>query len=322
MSLRALLDQGERFAPEYAGGLSNHLPMALVALKSLGADDARLAAFAQAYAVRLQAAPPAQAWPAGVPWSARLGETDAWPAYRALFAQWLHLDGSGALLRQVLPLLMPGFGAAAFHGPIRVAAALRAGHAGELADGLAYWACRHLLLGTLPAQAGRRRDPLPLLRRLPAQVSTRPLIWQRLQDAAANPALRLAVAGLAIDEQTLPRLARLSARAYAGSGNFTALHLVTACHAMRLLLPLLDQPGTALRWFWQAWATAVMAAGLQVLPPPPLRPWDWLVRQALRSDDEHVIKLVDACCAEDAAHGGDDWRLAASRAVAAATVNP
>ena len=318
MSLRALLDDGARFAPEYAGDLSNHLPMALVALKALGADDARLAAFARDYAERLQPAPPPEAWPAGEPWPARLGDPAAWPAYRGLFAQWLDLEGSGALLQQVLPLLMPGCGAAAFHGPIRVAAALRAGHAGELADGLAYWACRHLPLGALPQRAGRQRDPLPLLRRLPAHASHHPLISQRMQAAAASPALQAAVAALAIDEDTLPRLARLSAQAYAGSGNFTALHLVTGCHAMRLLLPMLDEPLPALRWFWQAWATALASAGLVALPPVPVMPWPDLVSLALASDDEHLIKLVDACRAEEAAQGGDDWHLAASRAASQA----
>lgn len=318
MSLRTLLDEGARFGPEYAGDLSNHLPMALVALKSLGADDARLAGFARAYAARLQPAPPPEDWPAGEPWPARLGDPAAWPAYRGLFARWLDLEGSAALLQQVLPLLMPGCGAAAFHGLIRVAAALRAGHAGELADGLAYWACRHLPLGALPARAGRQRDPLPLLRRLSAQPSQQPLIVQRMQDAASGPALRAAVAALAIDDHTLPRLARLSAQAYAGSGNFTALHLVTGCHAMRLLLPMLDQPLQALRWFWQAWATALVSASLEALPAVPLQPWPGLVGRALASDNEHLIKLVDACRGEDEAYGDDAWRLAASRAVAPA----
>ena len=36
--LAELLDAGAAHDAEYAGGLSNHLPMALVALKRLGAD--------------------------------------------------------------------------------------------------------------------------------------------------------------------------------------------------------------------------------------------------------------------------------------------
>ncbi|MDO9283811.1 MAG: questin oxidase family protein [Aquabacterium sp.] len=314
MSLDHLLTAGAHFAPEYDGGLSNHLPMALVALHSLGADAARLAAFAAAYAPRLEPAPAAQAWPAGDAWAARFGDPTSWPAYRSLFGDWIEAEGAADVLSQALPMLMPGCGAAAFHGAIRVASAVRAGHRGELADALAYWACRHLPLGGLPEAPGRVLDPQALLRRLHAGRSRKRLIFERMQAAARSPALRAEVARLAIDARTLERLARLSARAYAGSGNFTALHLLTACHAMRVLQGFIDDRSTALRWFWQAWASAVVAAGLKRLPPAPLRAWDRIVPVALASDDEHRIKLVDSCRAEEQAWGGDDWRRAASRA--------
>ena len=59
--------------------------MALTALQRLGADDARLAAFARTYAARLQPAPADVTWPPGDAWPGRFGDRDAWPAYRALF---------------------------------------------------------------------------------------------------------------------------------------------------------------------------------------------------------------------------------------------
>jgi hypothetical protein len=236
-----------------------------------------------------------------------------------LFSQWLAVEGAGEVLAQVLPQLMPGCAAAAFHGPIRTAAALRAGHAGELAAGLAHWAAQHQPLGTLPAKPGTVADPLTLLRRLPAVPSPKPLMALRMADAAANQALRAAVPRLAIGPHTLPRLARLAAQAYAGSGNFTALHMVTASHAVRLLASQLPDDAAlhdALRWFWQAWATALVAACLKPKPPVPLLPWPQIVQRALASSDVHVIKLVDACRAEEAEYGGSDWQQAASRAVA------
>jgi len=315
MTLVALLTDGARHAPEFGGGLSNHLPMALLALQRLGADDALLTAWHDRYAARLEPAPPAQAWPSGDAWPGRLGELAAWPAYRDLFGQWIGHEGGADVLAQALPVLMPGCGAGAFHGPIRVAYAARSGHAGELADALAYWACRFLPLGALPAAPGRQADPEPLLRRLHAGRSKRGLIFQRMQDAARDRVLHAQVAQLDVDDHTLERLARLSARAYTLSGNFTALHLLTACHAMRVLSAFLDDDGAALRWFWQAWATAVVAAGMTPLPAPPLQPWDRIVAAARASDDEHVIKLVDSCREEERAYGGDDWRRAASRVV-------
>ena len=316
-TLAALLTDGARFAPEYADGLSNHLPMTLVALHRLGADAAQMNAWHERYARRLQPAPLADTWPAGDPWPDRLGQVSTWPLYRSLFQQWVDHEGVREMLAQTLPVLMPGCGAAAFHGPIRVAYAARSGHAGELADALAYWACRFLPLGALPAEPGTQADPEPLLKALRAGRSKQPLIFQRMQDAARSASLHAQVAQLAIGEHTLERLARLSAKAYALSGNFTALHLVTGCHAMRVLSAFLDDDdGTAWRWFWQAWAAAVVAAGMTASAAPRLLPWDDIVAAALAQDDEHVIKLVDSCRELERAYAGDGWRLAASRAVA------
>lgn len=316
--LHALLDEATRFGPEYGDGLASHLPMGLVALKALDADEARLQRFVASESAHLQPAPSPEHWLTGDAWPGRLGDISAWSAYNDLFSQWLAAEGAADVLAQVLPQLMPGCAAAAFHGPIRTAAALRAGHAGELAAGLAYWAARHQPLGPIAAGKGRVKDPLVLLRSLHAVPSRRPLIALRMADAGRDPRLCAAVPRLAIGPDTLPRLARLAAVAYAGSGNFTALHMVTASHAVRLLAGQLDEASLhdALRWFWQAWATALVAACLKPRPPVPRLPWPEIVQRALAQDDVHVIKLVDACRAEEAAHGGDDWQRAASRAVA------
>jgi hypothetical protein len=141
-----------------------------------------------------------------------------------------------------------------------------------------------------------------------------------MADAARDATLHAELARLAIDgahaDTLLQRLARLAAKAHALSGNFTALHLVTGCHAMHVLLRFVPDRGAALRAFWQAYGVAVVAAQLQPRPPVPLRPWPELVAAAIASDDEHVIKLVEACREEEHAYGGDDWRAAASRALA------
>jgi hypothetical protein len=297
--LQTLLDDGARFDAEYRGGLSNHLPMALLALQRLGADEARLAAFAAAYSARLDPAPPAADWPAGEPWPTRLGERAAWPAYRALFAEWLSYEHPEQVLEQVLPQLMAGCGAAAFHGLIRAAYAAQAGHDGELADALAYWACRWLPLdGTLPA-------------------TEHGLIFERMQIAAAQPGFEEAVDAVALDAGTLERLSRSSAMLYAESGNFTVLHLVTSCHAMRVLLPYTDDGLAAVDEYIVAHVAGLHASGATAGEPAPLLPWDALIAAALTSDDEHLIKLVDSAREEEAAYGGNEWQRAASRAVGA-----
>ncbi len=315
MTLTELLDEGASFDAEYGGGLSNHRPMALLALARLGATEARLTAFAQAYSQRLQPAPPPARWPAGDAWASRLGQRDAWPAYRDLFLHWLLTEDAGAVLRQALPRLMQGCGAAAFHGLIRTAYALQSGLGQELADALAYWACRWVTLEPSTA-AGSVDDAETLLRQLRTVQSDSDRIGQRMKVAAATPQFQDTVAQLRVTVNTLPQLAALAAKAHAATGNFTVLHLVTSAHAMRLLLPFVDEPVPALQAYWCAFAAAVCAAGLHATQVPQPQPWRLLVSAARQSDDDHLIKLVDSCREEHRAYGGAPiWQQAATRAV-------
>ena len=319
-----LLTAGSAHAPEDPGGLTNHLPMVLAAVHHLGAGPERLSACAQGYATRLQAAPPAQPWSPGDPWPDRLGHPEAWSGYRALFTEWIAQEGATDMLGQVLPQLMPGVGAAGFQGLIRTASAVRCGHLGELADGLAYWASRHLRLGALhnplagTARAPATEDPVTLLRELPAGRSRQRLISDQLLDVARDGRVNRVAARLIVDGHTLERLARTAAFAYAHTGNFTALHLVTGTHAVRVLTRFLDEPLVAWAWHWQAFAHAVVAARLQPAGEVVLRPWKYLIARALDQDNEHVIKLVESCREEErtyARRGETLWRLAASRAL-------
>jgi hypothetical protein len=299
--------------------------MALAALARLGADDRQLAAFAERYAARLRPAPPPVPFPHGDPWQARFGDPGAWPAYRSLFAEWLEYEDAAAVLAQALPPLMRGVGAAAFHGLIRLAYAVSSGQVQELADALAYWACRWFALGAAPG-AGRERDPAAVLAQLKIAKPKRPLIAERMVLVAEQPAFALVSARLRIDPaRTLEQLATLAARLYAASDNFTVLHLVTSAHAMRVLLPWLDadEAAEALGHYWLAYAAGHAASGLSdgdrsALPRAALKAWPALVARALASDDDHLIKLIDSCREQERAYGGTVWREAASRAVASA----
>ena len=323
MSLRQHLDDGAKWDAEYGHNLASHLPMALTALARLGADDQRLTRFCSRYAQRLHAAQPLEPWPAGDAWQGRFGDPCAWPAYRSLFNDWLDHEGAPAVLAQALPPLLRGVGAAAFHGPIRVAYAVAAGHSHELADALAYWACRWFSLGPAPT-AGRERDPAALLARLHLAPSHRPLIAERMALAAAQPAFGRGVRGLHIDAgTTLQILASQAARLYAQTRNFTVLHLVTSAHALRVLLPWVDadEAAAALGDYWLAFAAGHAASGLAGAPaaalsPLALEPWPEIVAAALASDDDHFIKLVDSCREQERAYGGEVWREAASRGMA------
>lgn len=324
--LASLLDQGLLMEPEYRNGLSNHLPMALVALDRLGADPNRLHEFAADYGQRLVAmatTTPSPAWQ-GEDWLKRRGDRAAYPALRAFFGDWLRRDGKAAVLRAALPALVSGSGGAAFHGLLRTSYAVDSSHAGELAAGLAYWACRHL-----PLAEGLPEEPIEdnvlawaerLHRTIPRPAAGRPLIFQLMADVAATPGFAAAAGDLRPTSATLRDLATLAGRCYLASRDFTVLHLVTSCHGLRLLLPHLDDPEWALRRYALAFGAALIASGVAPnVAAPTVEPlaWSELTARACRSDNDHVIKLVYTCLSETQAYGDESHRQIATLAVGA-----
>ncbi|MFO1266190.1 MAG: questin oxidase family protein [Rubrivivax sp.] len=189
--VHALLDEAAAWDPEY-GGCPICQPTCRwrwwrwrgwVRAKRGCVFSARYAAYKQLVPAR-----PRGEWPAGDAWRGRLGRRAAWPLYLDLFQQWIAHDGASEALSQLLPGLMPGVGAAAFHGLIRTAAGVRAGHAGEVAQGLAHWAAWYLPLGSmvpLAEASGRpQADPVRLLRQLHAGATGTGL--NRMKAAAAS----------------------------------------------------------------------------------------------------------------------------------------
>ena len=316
--LTALLDRAQAFAPEYRGDLSNHLPMALVALDSLGADAARMESFFTVASSKLDPAPPLAGACKDGP--ARRGDLTAFASLRAHFAEAIAVNGRDATLRQTLPLLMDGIGAAAFHGLLRTASAMVAQHDDELASGLAHWACWHMPLGPFVApQTDGDSDVLSWLTDIAAKAgdwtSTAGLITLRMTAFAHTPAFHGTADRLAVHETTLRELATQALAIYLRTKNFTVLHLITSAHALRLLMPRIDEPLIAARHYARAYAAGVAASGVKLDAPiiaVNVLPWPEVLRAGAASDDEHVIKLVYTCQEEWKVTGDAGYQRAAS----------
>lgn len=315
--LHRLLDAGLAYSATYRGRLSNHLPMAQQALLELGASAERLQAWTEAHEAMLE--PQIGGRPGPVEPARDLGRPDSDVAWRAHFEQRIAALGADDALREALPVLMPGVGAAAFHGLIRTAHAVLARHDRELAAGLAHWAA----LGfTLPAQAPAAPLTLPewlaALTALPRPDGLRAgLIFERMQAWGATPGFADLAPRLAVTPDTLRELALLAARTYAATGNFTVLHLLTASHAMQVLSPW--WPGGVLpRDFIVAAAAGLLASGATPalsLDHPPSRPWPALLSAACAQDDAHVIKLTHAAWRLGRLWPDPAWRRAVERAI-------
>jgi Questin oxidase-like len=321
-ALESLLQRNHGLRPDYRGGLSNHVSMALYSLSALGADVAQLDRFAEAHWARLEPLP-SEPGPgvSAADWKARLGQRDAINGYRALFTQAIARTGRDATLRRFLPDLLPGVGAAAFHPLIRTGYGVRFGDDREVCDGLAYWATAFLPLGPL-GRTGSERDPRALL----SSVHETPalagrdlpgvLINGKMKSASELPEFAPKVNALAPSDTTLAALAASTVRLYIDKGDFTALHAVTGTHAYRLLQPFIDPPELGLRYLWQALMAAYVSIGAPRVADPPaadVPSWHESGERAEKSLDEHDIKLVDVAHEQGAFYADALYRRAAAR---------
>ena len=324
-TLAALLDRAQAFAPEYGGSLSTHLPMALVSLNALGADAPRMEAFFTTISARLNAAPPTAA--ACDDWLTLRGDGAAFASVRAYFLRAIADHGRDVVLQQALPSLVDGVAAVAFHGLLRTASATVANHDAELASGLAVWATGHLPLASFVAEqtlAAGSVDVADWLAHMAAlgdawRVDTG-TITPQMRAFVRTPAFRDGVDRLAVHNRTLRELAAQALAIYLRTNNFTVLHLITSAHALRLLMPWLEEPLIAVRHYARAYAAGVAASGVKVDAPiiaVSVLPWPEALRAGAASDDEHVIKLVYACHEEWKITADAHYQRAASLAVAA-----
>ena len=322
---RRRIEAAHRYGAIYRGGLASHHPMAIAALDAMGASEADLEAFETRYLAQLEPLQRAVVLIQPGDEAAHLGSPRAFPEWVVYFDAAIAQDGLEPVLRRWVDRLVPAIAAGAFHGAIRTAFALESGARGEMAHGLAYWACAYTVLPKVSAPAGTR-SPEEVLARLsgdPAYAGRRPPgngIISRAVAAARAPDFAGHVASLDPDQLALDGIAGALLRAYAASGDFTMLHCVTGTHALRLLGPYASDSGAALADFWAAVVATYLGAGA-----PPVQGWglkgddslDWpaIHARAVKREDEHDIKLAYSCWREWQ-HGGDDlYRRAASARV-------
>ena len=330
-----LLAENRHYDAQYGGGASNHLSMTLLALRALGASDTRLAAYAARYRTKLEGVPaPASEPIARASWRDHLGTHARYADYVAFFRGELAEREAPGLVTEYLAPLLPGVSAAAFHPLIRLSYAVEAGDAEDIAVSLAYLADAYLVLGEVAAPTSSDGGPIELLHRLAATSTlanrsfSEGLIFDRFVAISRLPDFSRVVGEvLPATDASLTGIAACAATLYASTRDFTALHTVTATHAMRILAPLLGDSDVecAARHLLQAVGAAYVSIGTPSLlsreeveslthgASPSIASWDAIAAAAVASDDEHVIKFVYTCREEDAAYGRPLYRLLAAK---------
>jgi len=310
---------------EYAGGLANHGPMAAEALESLG-HHALIPAFVDIYIARL---PPLEV---GQPLretevDASLGDVSRRGDWLATYEKRVEGGDWRAVVGAEASLLLPGLFAAAGHGLLRVAHAVRAleredtgVRRRELAHGLAYWAAR---FQTLPGLPGSRSGAKPI--GLGAALADWPLfgdadaragffnrVVERLEDFRdfIRVVEGVPLPTMASLDAYLNELCRTAASLYVAQpqARVAYVHALTIPSALRVLAPYLSDQDACLGAGYALQAVGAlhtMYGESETMPEADdevLRvseDWDEIRYHAACSIQEHSIKMAEACWRED-----------------------
>ena len=122
-ALDDILADARRDSVEFPYLLANHVPMVLVALSRLGASDARVAEYLANYrrVKGLVPIPPRVAPIERARWTEALGDRSREADYRDFFVAEVRRLGVNDAIATYLPTLLPGIGASALHGLMRLA---------------------------------------------------------------------------------------------------------------------------------------------------------------------------------------------------------
>ena len=275
-----LLAHRNTHGPHYGGYLSDHLPMALLAMWANGAGKDALETYAMRYRQRLD--PPVEHVPR-IPTEidSAVGDLGAYGSLLAYFDREVARVGPRATLENWLPGLVSGWVRFAFHPVIRLAYGVRFDVASEIVAGLAYLASA----GPDPAlQAladGARYGDQPL-----SAPPSRPLDEPFERRYNATVASGVLAERVVVVPDNRHRLAELSLALFNHTHDFFALHMVTGTHALGVCADAIGMEADGLL------SAGLLAAYITVGAPlfdPAAEP------RPASIDDEHDAKLAFAC---------------------------
>jgi hypothetical protein len=308
-------------------GFAEHGPMVAEAISSLGFND-RVAAWVDAYNGKTRHLPmPSPQQPIDGAdegdWRAALGVYPRAADWLAFFRRALAETPWQAVLRLWVPRLLDGHAGALTHGLIRTAHAVRnlpadgapsALTLDELAHGLGYWAASYHRSPGDPERSGAD-DLDQALRRLP-----------RGEKADIAPAIE-SLAPVADIDAAISRHTAAFARLLLAHEELRPvptiqlIHTITAPRSMRDLLPFLP-PGSGPLAYRLLWRVSALVVAHVARPPATGSDGDPLHRaagltpaeladRAIAHGDDHMIKLTEACLAEDRLRPDSVYRVLA-----------
>jgi hypothetical protein len=305
-NLESLLEEELSFDATTSNGLTNHLPMALVAKNALGASSEELRRYAARYRQRLVARRDPETVLTRDNWHSAIGREGAFEDLYVYFSRAVKDEGVEATMRDHIDATIPGICGAAFHGAIRLEYAIEVASPQRIAAGLAYLAESAMPLAepiSFDSSGASVDDAFASLEGCDefAALPSSGLISEQMRGAASMAIFRDALSRTRVSEDTLEQLRATGLTLFATTGDFTSLHAVTGVEALTAIRPFVHD-----RESFDGACFSGVAAAYATVGAPTLASTDWLdefsasndvnieqiAEAGAQSDDEHVSKLV------------------------------
>jgi hypothetical protein len=313
-----LIEKGLVYKPLYARNLSNHLPMSLVALDKMSANEAIQKSYFDHSIKRLVRRENNELIITQI--NDALGQAEYFEAYYNYYLGRLEKDSIKNLMSESISILIKGISASAFHAFIRLSYALETCNKKEIAYALAYWSSEYNELAT---NSKYTENSLPEIINQINPISQNHdfspgIIIDRMNEI--NSILKASNIAIQSKDLNLDEIRTLCLDIFSTNNNFTILHCITACHAFRSISEYFSNYPEAISYLWEAIIVAYLSTQLEFKSinidlKETGKIWSEIIEEATQSKDDHVIKLVYSCWQEDAFYKTGDYKYIAKRAL-------
>jgi hypothetical protein len=345
-----------RFDIEYGGYLSNHMSHGLIALYKLNASSSRIESFYNNYAfVRTHVGklepmipPDSNVHITDNNWKDWLGKKVNYMNLVDYFTNGLEdVSHSRTLVSQYYPILSKGLAGAALHGMIDLGYGLEVMNNTTIIEGLAYSVYCYYSMGDISNDPSET-DLIQTLQKVQNDSRVQDIIRNeftedmgfqvKMRYMSTNHADLLQQYDLKLSEDdnlfsVLVEMWNSVVKAYASSNDdFFILHCVTGARAFQMIFSQLTNPvdqKLGLQYLWKTVVAAFICQGCPSIDeskwtindPSEIPEWEPIIAKAIeepadKHEDEHLIKLVFVCHANDTEIGENPLhRLVSARKV-------
>ncbi len=287
-------------SPVYGYRLSNHLPMAIHALRHLGMTEKNIVEFAKKYVKEKEIEKVKEETIVINNVSDFLGKRKHYLELVRFFYNEIKLNGSEYVIRKYIDELIEGSSCDAFHGLIRLAYAIEVGDDKEISRSLAYMVYCYTKFD-IDVNDFEVKDPwdtvdtLSKSKHFKQKVFELPLISGRMLEVSRDKEIYNLLGRLPENYNTEKGINELAVKLYALTADFTALHGFTSTHALSIILPYLTDKRNAIQLHWIHIQIAYLSTNcteISEIREVDKVTWDEIFSKALRSEDVHTHKLI------------------------------